>query len=196
MPRAFDDRDKQVIRQSLLEAGERLFGRYGLRKTRVEEITREAGVSKGSFYAFFESKELLFFTILEKIQEEQRGTMLRLATQGEGTAADRLERIMRYGLEMLESYPMLRAMIDGEELAHLLRRVPPERIEAEYKGDEELLRRVVAEGGVELAVEPQLATGLMRAVFFVAIHAGEIAPGADRALMDAFVRLLAHALLR
>ena len=77
MPRAFTKQEQAVINERLLESGAKLFGRYGLRKTTVEEITRDAGISKGSFYRFFESKELLCFTILETIQAGQRCAFCR-----------------------------------------------------------------------------------------------------------------------
>ena len=41
-----------------------------MRKTSVEQLTEAVGISKGSFYKFFESKELLFFTVLEDIHTE------------------------------------------------------------------------------------------------------------------------------
>ena len=194
MARAFDENERAIIRRRLIESGQDLFGRYGLQRTRVEEISREAGISKGSFYTFFESKEVLFFTIIEDIQTQQRERMNQIATSGDGTAADRMERVMHLGLDMLDSYPVLRVMMQKEEFAQLLRRIPRDRIEAEYHSDEKALRRMVVESGGELTADPQIATGLVRAVFFVAMHAKEIAPGSEQALMDAFVHLMSHAL--
>lgn len=41
-----------------------------MRKTSVEQLTEAAGISKGSFYCFFDSKKLLFFSVLEGIHTE------------------------------------------------------------------------------------------------------------------------------
>ncbi|MEZ5087117.1 MAG: helix-turn-helix domain-containing protein [Tessaracoccus sp.] len=47
-------------RAHLLDAAAQLFARHGLRKTSIEDITRGAGVSKGSFYLEFLNKDDLF----------------------------------------------------------------------------------------------------------------------------------------
>jgi AcrR family transcriptional regulator len=52
---------------------------YGIRKTNVEELTEAAGISKGAFYSFYPSKEELFMDILEEIEEEVRGGLMREA---------------------------------------------------------------------------------------------------------------------
>ncbi len=46
MPKAFSEREKELLTQRLLEQGYRLFSAYGLKKTNVEEIAQAAGISK------------------------------------------------------------------------------------------------------------------------------------------------------
>jgi AcrR family transcriptional regulator len=50
-------------REQLLRAAERLFSRFGSRRVSVEEICREAGVSKMTFYKYFPNKVELIRTI-------------------------------------------------------------------------------------------------------------------------------------
>ena len=64
MPRAFSEREKEIIRGTLREKGNEYFATYGLRKTTVENLARAAGISKGTCYLFYQSKEELFFDIL------------------------------------------------------------------------------------------------------------------------------------
>lgn len=45
------------LRQTILDAADRMFLRYGYRKTTIEDIAREAGIGKGSVYLHFQSKE-------------------------------------------------------------------------------------------------------------------------------------------
>jgi len=65
MTRSFSDAEKRDITKQLLSRGKELFERYGLKKTSVEELTRAVGIGQGSFYIFFDSKEELFFEILD-----------------------------------------------------------------------------------------------------------------------------------
>jgi AcrR family transcriptional regulator len=46
-------------RDQLIRTGEALFVKHGMRRVTVEEICRKAGVSKPTFYKYFENKEAL-----------------------------------------------------------------------------------------------------------------------------------------
>ena len=67
---AFSQEENALIRQSLLAEGRRCAVTVGMRKTSVEQLTEAAGISKGSFYKYFESKEMLFLAVLEDIHTE------------------------------------------------------------------------------------------------------------------------------
>ena len=68
MPKTFTGKEKEIIRKTLITKGRELFSKYGLKKTSITELTNSAGIAQGTFYNFFESKEELYFEILE--QEE------------------------------------------------------------------------------------------------------------------------------
>lgn len=51
-------------KRELARTGERLFERYGVRRVSVEEICREAGASKATFYKYFRNKSELVKHIL------------------------------------------------------------------------------------------------------------------------------------
>lgn len=70
MARNFTEREKENIRKKLLEACKQNWTQYGYKKTNVDELCRQAGISKGAFYLFFESKEALFCEVLSLVQEE------------------------------------------------------------------------------------------------------------------------------
>jgi len=55
----------ETTRQRLLRSAEIIFARDGFEAARLEEIAAEAGYTRGAFYANFESKEDLFFALLE-----------------------------------------------------------------------------------------------------------------------------------
>ena len=57
-------------RDSLIATGERLFIKHGMRRVTVEEICRQAGVSKPTFYSHFENKSELARRIVELWLEE------------------------------------------------------------------------------------------------------------------------------
>ena len=70
MARSFTEREKENIKKGLQDACKRSWTQYGYKKTSVDELCREAGISKGAFYLFFESKEALFCEVLCSVQEQ------------------------------------------------------------------------------------------------------------------------------
>ena len=61
-----DARDADASRRELLEAAAIEFAANGYEATTVDRIVRRAGLSKGTFYWAFDSKEHLFVALLEE----------------------------------------------------------------------------------------------------------------------------------
>src|ERR1700685_721525 len=55
-----------ATRRKLLEAAEKIFARDGFEAARLEDIASLAGYTRGAFYANFQSKEDIFFALLER----------------------------------------------------------------------------------------------------------------------------------
>lgn len=56
--------------QSIFSKGKELFWKHGVKRVTIEEICREAGVSKMTFYKFFSNKTELARTIWIKVMED------------------------------------------------------------------------------------------------------------------------------
>lgn len=68
MARSFSEREKEHIRNHLMELCRQSWARYGYKKTSVDELCKKAGISKGAFYIFYESKEALFCEVICSVQ--------------------------------------------------------------------------------------------------------------------------------
>lgn len=82
-------------RLRLLDAAEQVFLRRGLQGSSVEEITAEAGFSRGAFYSNFKSKDELFVELLQDRVYRQYAAMAEQAQEQPGTPRERL----RWGIE-------------------------------------------------------------------------------------------------
>src|SRR5271170_3177448 len=60
-----------ATRQKLLAASKRIFAQDGFEAARLEDIAAGAGYTRGAFYAHFESKEDIFFALLEEWVRER-----------------------------------------------------------------------------------------------------------------------------
>ncbi len=68
MPKISDEKKKQ--RQTdILKTALKLFSQKGYYATSIDDITREAGISKGLIYNYFKSKEEIFFELAEHWNE-------------------------------------------------------------------------------------------------------------------------------
>ena len=70
---AFTDYETEQLRKALLKETRRCAVTLGMKKTSVDQLTKAVGIAKGSFYKFYESKEMLFFAVLENIHSELYG---------------------------------------------------------------------------------------------------------------------------
>jgi AcrR family transcriptional regulator len=59
-------------REQILEAATRVFAEKGFRRATTREVAREAGVSEGTIYNYFEDKDALLLAILDVLNETER----------------------------------------------------------------------------------------------------------------------------
>jgi AcrR family transcriptional regulator len=59
----------RATREQLLDVATALFAANGYEDTSTEAVLREAGVSRGSLYHHFPSKDALFYAVLEQVEE-------------------------------------------------------------------------------------------------------------------------------
>lgn len=97
MAKSFTEREKENIKRKLQEACRQSWTQYGYKKTGVDELCRLAGISKGAFYLFFESKEALFCEVLCSVQKEICEAALKVMERQKGRdgVAEALKLIYR-----------------------------------------------------------------------------------------------------
>lgn len=81
MPKIFKDEDRNIIREKLIQNGLESLGKKGYKATSIEEIARNTGIAKGTFYNFFSSKEEFFYEIMIYIRDTRRNELKNFFTQ-------------------------------------------------------------------------------------------------------------------
>ena len=183
MPRAFSESEQADIRARLLAAARLRFGRYGLLKTTVGELAADAGVGKGSFYLFFESKEALFFAAWEEAEAALERELLEDLARS-STPAERVEELLLAAATRLERDPLLRQLTDSRVMAALEARLPAEQLAAHRREDRELIlglaRGWKRDGTLRPGIDIELLFDLTSAM--VALALGRELLGEDRFL--------------
>ncbi|HMN21619.1 MAG TPA: TetR/AcrR family transcriptional regulator [Ottowia sp.] len=139
-------RRKEARPGELLAAALALFVEKGYAATRVEEVAARAGVSKGTLFLYFQSKEALFQAVVHENAGRHLAEALRELADFQGSSADLLRSFLRRWWQVYGSTPAagLSALLMSES-AHF-----PELArhyqDAVIAPAHELLRRLVQRG--------------------------------------------------
>ena len=105
--------DKRTV---ILDAALLLFGRYGYRRTSIDDIAREAGIAKGTVYLYFETKEAIFRALSRRVLDGVLAQARRAAAL-RGTLEARLGAILgaKFGFfhDLLHGSPHASELIDS-----------------------------------------------------------------------------------
>lgn len=85
----------QETRRALLDAARRIFARDGFQACRLEDVAAAAGHTRGAFYANFDTKEDLFFALLQE-DAEKHARQIRAAMAGGKTVRERLSALREH----------------------------------------------------------------------------------------------------
>ena len=170
---AFTDEQNELIRRDLIREARRCGVAAGMRKTSVEQLTEAVGISKGSFYKFFASKELLFFAVLEDIHAEcfaaaQKSLQENAALLPVDRAAAAILAACRW---LAETKAFVFIENDADFLLH---RLPEEVKTAHYHDDETHIRALLEESGLQPKGGMALAAATVRGLILTVSHQEQI----------------------
>ncbi len=111
-------RSGALTRVAVLDAAERLFAARGYRGTSLEEIGREAGLSRGTPGYFFGSKQRLYGEVLDRILTRAQATLAAASARQDASVPvpELLEEIVAAHLGVLTADPTLVRLIQWETL--------------------------------------------------------------------------------
>jgi AcrR family transcriptional regulator len=194
-------RRKDARPEEIIGAALEVFTERGFAATKLEDVARKAGVTKGTIYLYFENKEALFKALI-------RGTIVPVIAQGEaiaqaftGSARDLFEKLVReywrlVGETSLSSIPRL-MIAEAGNFPQLARFYYQEVITRGHRLMAGVLERGIKAGEfkkVDLAVATKLAMApLMHAVVARKAFAHCMPEGFDvPTYLDTHIELFLH----
>ena len=173
-PSATRQRRKEARPQELLDAALALFVEKGFAATRAEEVAQLAGVSKGTLYLYYPSKEELFKAVVRQNLSSLIAEGMEMAGQFEGSSSELLACLMQTWWERVGNTPA--AGIHKIVLAEV--RNFPEL--AQFYTDEVIVpadllfsgcvQRGIARGEFRAMPVHEVAHALIAPLIFMAIH--------------------------
>jgi AcrR family transcriptional regulator len=167
-------RRKETRPQELLDAALELFVEKGFAATRAEEVARRAGVSKGTLYLYYPSKEELFKAVVRQKLSNLIAEGQDLVGCFEGSTSELLRELMQTWWDRFGATPA--AGIHKVVIAEV-RNFPDL---AQFYGDEVILpadrlfssavERGIARGEFRALPVHEVAHALMAPMIFLALH--------------------------
>lgn len=176
MSRAFTEYENELIRKRLLEQGYKLFSIYGLKKTSIEEIAKATGISKGTFYKFFDSKEALFLGVIEQAENRIRQRILDVIDLPGPSGRARLFAVLKQAYSLFREIPILQ-FVTGIDYDLLFRRIPPEKLQEHMANDWAFIEKLVThcrEAGIPILVSPQQVVEMLYPLALSIMHEDDL----------------------
>ena len=173
MATAFTSEEKEVIRKKLHKVAKECLQRYGVKKTTVDQMAAMVDISKGSFYNFYPSKEMLFFAVLEEYQidvmnclTEQLGMEVKIDT-------NRLVQLL-YDFYQDFRYSFMYTIFKNHEMELLVRKLPKEAITNHHLIDDRMVKKIVSRINIRENVSVEIVSALFRTIAMTILHIEEI----------------------
>jgi AcrR family transcriptional regulator len=167
-------RRKEARPQELLAAALELFVEKGFAATRAEEVAQRAGVSKGTLYLYYPSKEELFKAVVRHNLSSLIAEGIETASHFEGSSSDLLALLIQTWWQRFGSTPaagihkvVLAEVRNFPELAQFYTdevMVPADRL---FGG---CVERGIARGEFRPMPSHEVALALIAPLIFMAVH--------------------------
>lgn len=173
MATAFTAEEKEVIRKKLHKVAKECLQRYGVKKTTVDQMAAMVDISKGSFYNFYSSKEMLFFAVLEEYQID---VMDRLTEQLGMEAKIDTNRLVQLLYDFYQDfrYSFMYTIFKNHEMELLVRKLPKEAITNHHLIDDRMVKKIVSRINIRENVSVEIVSALFRTIAMTILHIEEI----------------------
>ena len=170
-PRSLKERQREERQRLILQAGEELILEKGYSDTAMDDIAARVGVSKGTLYLHFASKEDLLLAIIETNLRAFTETMNSIISSGR-SPREKLEALIQqtYTGASDERIRLMDALLRVPELRIRLTEQKRETIAAFWGAFAERLGTVIEEGKAAGALDPAMPTPVLQAIFTGLLH--------------------------
>ena len=173
MATAFTDEEKEIIRKKLQKAAKECLQRYGVRKTTVDQMVAMVDISKGSFYSFYSSKEMLFFRVLEEYQIDIMNRLEEQLEQENQINANQFVQLL-YDFYQDFRYSFVFTIFKNHEIELLIRKLPKEVITTHHLLDDRMVEKIVSRINIRKTVSVEIVSALFRTIAMSILHIEEI----------------------
>jgi AcrR family transcriptional regulator len=156
-----------LTRARLLEAAKEIFEEDGFLEARISDIAERAGLSHGSFYHYFESKEEIFRQIAESVDDQLSAPMdtVIFDTSSAATPHERIREALRRHVESYRQEAQIIGVI--EEVSRYDEHVGTLRMERHQRYQQQVatsIRQLQQHGLADPDLDPKVTAAILGAM--------------------------------
>lgn len=172
MPQAFTPQQMSAIRQQLFDSACRRAITQGVKKTSLEQLTADAGISKSTFYKFYDCKERLFLEVGMHIERQVIAETQRALHESAGQSSKRRTALaVNAAFDCLASLNVIRFL--KEDISSLHDHFSQSDALEHYKSMSDTIFHVLKEEGIQFAFPDQIVASVIHILYLSIQHAGE-----------------------
>lgn len=165
MPKIISEQEKEQIKNAMYVKGIELIRKKGMKRVTVDDIAAAVQIAKGSFYAYYSSKEEFLYRTIKHNEQALLDRILEL----EASSYNFKEKII-YALHALYLAPdSLALYVQASDLEYLMRKLPDSIHSMEQeKSQNNFQRTMIALGIEDTQCDYSVIANLMDGLHFVA----------------------------
>ena len=172
----FTDEQRRQIRARLLESAQRHAIHDGVIKTSLDTLTSEAGISKSSFYKFYESKEQLFLEVASGWEEMiLSGAHRTLAQSDEMSNKERAAKLVFAVFETIHQLGIVRFL--REDLQYLNDFLPRQEARAHCLTSSQGIFDALREAKIRFTQPDEIVLAVIQMMYLSILNIGDIGDG-------------------
>lgn len=155
------DADKENIRKKLKGLCEECWISQGYKKTSIKSLCEKAGISVGTFYTLYPTKEDLFFETIETIQRRLKEKIFEINRNRQ--TKNGFAKSMKVLFKEYDSKPFL-YNVNTPDFQSFITKLPEETIKKVKFDSFDFFRQAVHAASLELKMEESKAYGILSAL--------------------------------
>lgn len=167
MGKGFTESERAIIKDKLRKAAEEALLKTGIRKTSVDELVLKAGISKGAFYLFYETKELLFFEVIVSFHDKLQADFMEILRESNAFDIDYLTNTIFDLLKRDQDFFV--SILSNGEIEFLQRKLSNDIMEQHFKDDEIFFDEILSVLSIDRSHAKMFASSI-RAIFVLMLN--------------------------
>lgn len=173
MAQPFSPEQRDAIRARLLESARQHIVSDGVKKTSLDMLTSDAGISKSSFYKFYDSKEQLFLTIAAEWESQVISCVQKALENAAGQSdQERAAAMVCSAFETIHQLGICRFL--SEDLSDLVKLIPESDAKIHYLSSAHGIFDMLHQSQIHFSAPDEAVLACIQILYLSILHIDQI----------------------